>query len=137
MKQVAKRIAFALVPAVVIIGGAEMGLQGAGWPKLTEAFEHNEPFWLTPVDLENKSYHHKEIGGSFTVSTNTDGLRAPLHSRSKPDGTFRIMTLGCSTTFGWGVDDAESFPARLEQLILDGGYTHVEVINGMLTHQNG
>ena len=48
----------------------------------------------------------------------------------KPDGTFRIMTLGCSTTFGWGVADAESYPGVLQSLISDGGYEHIEVING-------
>jgi len=129
MNSGAKKALFALVPLLVVLGGTEIGLQQAGWPKPTVGFEHNEPFWLTPSDQESKSYSHKESGGSFSVSSNEDGLRAPLHAREKPDGTIRVMTMGCSTTFGWGVDDSESYPAKLERLISDQGNDSVEVIN--------
>ena len=37
------------------------------------------------------------------------------------------MTLGCSTTFGWGVDDDASYPALLDGLITD---EQTQVING-------
>ena len=126
----ARKALFALVPLVVVLGGAEMGLRASGWPKLTGSFEHNEPFWLTPADLQTKTYAHKESGGSFKVSSNADGLRFPLYSREKPEGTHRVMALGCSTTFGWGVDDDASYPAQLQRLITDQGYGAVEVING-------
>ena len=126
----AKKALFALVPLVVIMGGAEIGLRAADWPKPDGSFEHNEPFWVTPSDLNSKTYAHKESGGSFVVSSNADGLRVPLHSADKPDGTWRIMTLGCSTTFGWGVDDALSYPAHLERMIGDAGHANVEIING-------
>ncbi len=130
MSRWAKKALFALVPLVVVVGGVELGLREAGWPKLTAKFEHNEPFWVTPSGLQGKSYAHKESGRSFKVTTNEDGLRVPLHGREKPDGAFRVMTLGCSTTYGWGVDDAESYPAQLQQLIREQGHSHVEVING-------
>jgi hypothetical protein len=39
------------------------------------------------------------------------------------------MTLGCSTTFGWGVDDEQTYPARLEGILGQAGHA-VEVING-------
>ena len=40
------------------------------------------------------------------------------------------MTLGCSTTFGWGVADSETYPERLQFYLVDAGYTMVEVVNG-------
>lgn len=39
------------------------------------------------------------------------------------------MTLGCSTTFGWGVADQETYPARLEWYFHQDGLD-IEVING-------
>ena len=74
--------------------------------------------------------NHGEENTTFPVTTNDEGLRAPLHAPGKPAGKQRIMALGCSTTFGWGVTDAESYPARLEALIHEGGRPDIEVING-------
>ena len=37
------------------------------------------------------------------------------------------MTLGCSTTFGWGVADSETYPARLQHYLTQTGYGNVEV----------
>ena len=54
----------------------------------------------------------------FTITTNALGLRGgPI----TPKGTRRrILAIGDSTTFGWGIDDGETWPAQLET-ILNGG----------------
>ena len=57
----------------------------------------------------------------FTVSTNARGLRGPDFA-DKADG-FRILAYGDSVTFGWGVTEAESWPARLRAEL------GVEVVN--------
>lgn len=124
-----KRLLFALIPLVVVFGAAEMGLRAAGWPPVKGSFEHNEPFWTTDPDLDRFPMNHNEEATTFPVSTNTDGLRTP-HAMEKSASKRRIMTLGCSTTFGWGVQDAETYPAVLEQLIQRGGASNVEVVNG-------
>lgn len=67
---------------------------------------------------------------SFQVNSDAHGLRAPAHTVAKPEGVFRILLLGCSTTFGWGVADAETLPAQLEAQLRKSGYAHVQVING-------
>jgi hypothetical protein len=67
---------------------------------------------------------------SFQVNSDANGLRAPNHAVAKPKGVFRILLLGCSTTFGWGVADEESLPAQLEIQLKNSGYSNVEVING-------
>ena len=71
-----------------------------------------------------------EYASTFSVSSDQNGLRAPNHEVGADDDTFRIMALGCSTTFGWGVDDNETWPARLEDYLRASGHDNVEVING-------
>lgn len=124
-----RKILWSLVPLVVLYGGAELGLRAAGWPKPDGAFAHNQPFWVTDPNLDREPFPHREEGTTFRVSTNADGLRFPLHEVDKPPGVTRVMALGCSTTFGWGVDDEQSYPAVLESLLRADGY-RVEVING-------
>ena len=123
----AKKILFALIPLLVVILLGEAGLRASGWPEVTDAFEHNEPFWIVDPDLKDSPMPHQEEDTSFAVTTNSDGLRTP-HSMEKTKN-IRIMTLGCSTTFGWGVADPETYPSRLEQLFQKDGFD-VEVVNG-------
>jgi lysophospholipase L1-like esterase len=125
-----RRLLYSLIPVVVVFSAAELGLRGAGWPKVEAAFEHNSPFWTADPDLDEFPMNHGEENTTFPVTTNDEGLRAPVHAPDKPAGKQRIMTLGCSTTFGWGVADAESYPARLETLIHEKGRDDIEVING-------
>ena len=124
-----QKLGFSLVPLIVIGGAAELGLRQAGWPKVTSTFEHNTPFWVTDSSLQDKAFPHKEEKQVFRVSSNSDGLRAATAVRQKEEGALRVMTLGCSTTFGWGVDDQESYPAQLQSLIEASGMIQVEVIN--------
>lgn len=126
-----RRWLFALLPLVVLIGGGELALRAAGWPKKDpkREFTHGEVYWVEQGSLHLEAFPHKETGGSFRVSTDANGLRAPLHAEEKPADAFRVMTLGCSTTFGWGVDDEQTYPARLEGILNQAGHA-VEVING-------
>ena len=125
-----KRIFFSFIPVLALFLMSEIVLRLMDWPKITAAFEHNVPFWSTDPDLSNKKFAHKEEKTHFYVSTNEDGLRStsdkvtPLESNKK-----RIMTLGCSTTFGWGVSDQESYPSVLQELIQSKNPDY-EVVNG-------
>ena len=55
----------------------------------------------------------------FNVSTNSIGLRGPELEDPKPE--IRIACVGDSVTFGWGVSYEESYPARLERLLIERG----------------
>jgi hypothetical protein len=55
--------------------------------------------------------HHRYEG---LVGLNTRGYRGPLAKRKQP-GERRIVVLGGSTAFGYGVKWGEAFPAQLEQ----------------------
>lgn len=50
---------------------------------------------------------------AFLVSTNPLGLRGPEPSSRGP----RVLAVGDSVTFGWGVADEEAWPARLSALL--------------------
>ena len=120
-------------------------------------FEHSSVYWQDEADQDQAKRTHGErlfripktpevpycageeervaslkdrYPSFFQVSSDSRGMRFPQHSLEKPDGVFRILLLGCSTTFGWGVEDHESLPAQLETVLQSRGYSSVEVING-------
>ena len=67
----------------------------------------------------------------FRYAHNSFGWRGPEVTPDKPPGTFRILGLGDSFTYGAGVDVAETYLARLEQRLNARGPGHprVEVVN--------
>jgi hypothetical protein len=53
------------------------------------------------------------------VRTNSHGMRGRERSLDKPPGVFRIVGLGDSHAFGWGVAESETFYERLEALLTE------------------
>lgn len=53
------------------------------------------------------------------VSINALGLRGPLAPRERRPGVRRVVTLGDSYTFGVGVEDDETYPARLRDVLAE------------------
>ena len=76
--------------------------------------------------------------GGVRVGTNAEGLRAPVSFvRPKPRGVYRILLLGDSQTFGFGVEYEQTFGALLEREISEqAGATKVQVINTGLDAYN-
>jgi lysophospholipase L1-like esterase len=66
------------------------------------------------------------------IHIGSKGLRDKDYPYSKPEGTVRILTLGDSFTFGYGVSREETFSKALEELLgADPGRAAAwEVING-------
>ncbi len=63
------------------------------------------------------------------VKINSKGLRDKEYSYDKTEGIYRILVLGDSFTWGYGVETEEIFTERLEEMF-DG---NAEVINGGVT----
>jgi lysophospholipase L1-like esterase len=65
------------------------------------------------------------------VHINAHGSRGPEFSDEKPAGTIRILSLGDSRTFGWGLTDEETYSRRVQNLAQTyvGDGRKVEVIN--------
>ena len=63
-------------------------------------------------------------------SHNALGYRGPEIAIPKPQGAFRIVAMGGSTTYSTGTTAQESYPAFLQSILRDDySYRHVEVIN--------
>ena len=72
----------------------------------------------------------KPYFSSDKVTINAHGFRGRALSQPKPGGLARIVCLGCSTTFGLGVDDNATYPAVLEAFLRGRrGERRYEVIN--------
>jgi hypothetical protein len=64
------------------------------------------------------------------VTTNRHGMRDRERTIEKPPGTFRIVGLGDSIMFGWGVDHEETYLARVERALNEqGGGRRYEALN--------
>ncbi len=87
--------------------------------------------WAVEPDLEDQPFFHRELDGDFPVTTNSHGLRADELRPREGDEPLRVLTLGDSTTFGWGVANHETYAAYLEERIRQAHPGRdVQVING-------
>lgn len=100
---------------------------------------------LIPFTLKKNvnRFLHIAFTREFThfVSTNSQGTRGAEFSSEKPQDTYRILFLGDSITFGWGVEDNQVYPKVVENYLTkslkpNGKYKKVEVINAGFTDGN-
>jgi hypothetical protein len=73
-----------------------------------------------------KIYETSEFSVTATISA--QGLRNAVVAVPKPKGIFRILALGDSYTFGWGVEETDAWPQVLERQLKEK-YPFVEVVN--------
>lgn len=67
---------------------------------------------------------------AWTLDTNVAGFRGGAATRERKPGVLRVACLGDSSTYGWGLDHAESYPARLQALLDERlGAGRAEVLN--------
>ena len=64
---------------------------------------------------------------TYELSTNSLGLRGPELGEDDP-AVPRLLAIGDSVTHGWGVDEDESYPSVLQELLTDRGH-RVQVVN--------
>jgi len=63
------------------------------------------------------------------LRVNSRGLRSPEIAVPKPPGMHRVLVLGDSVTFGWGVAEEQNFSRRLEDALRKQLACPVEVVN--------
>jgi hypothetical protein len=86
---------------------------------------HSDYFYLAP---RQTAYHF-----NVSVSTNSLGIRNPEIQLDKADSQYRILALGDSHTFGFAVEEWETWPRLLEQKLKhsdDWRNRNFDVING-------
>ncbi len=97
-----------------------------------------EPGLPTGIGLYQRS--KSSIGFEYTpgwegihagarVHINAAGWRGKDFSPTKPAGTFRILGVGDSFTFGKAVDDDDVFLSQLERMLNNGGDHRFETLN--------
>ena len=125
-----KKLLFAAVLTILVIGGAEVACRLAGLGRKIPVAQHISR-WQTAPD-----------GTKFWVlkgpGYNREGMRDRDHAVDKPPGRFRIVCLGDSVTAGHGVALDQTWPFIFESYLNQMGLP-VEVFNvavsGWSTHQ--
>jgi hypothetical protein len=121
-----------LVSTIVAMTAAEIGLRLVN-PWGMEFFSLLPYHMQGMIDHPQLGYAHpRSISyqlGSNRVSLNSHGHRDDEMPVDKPAGEHRILILGDSVAFGWGVDQWEDFPARLEALLRNEQGDLWQVIN--------
>lgn len=118
---IGKRVAFALIPLVVLIVLGEVVVRVAGWdrPALQTVPLPEELAGIMRPDREllwSLKPDTKVVWRNTRVTINHQGTRGPEIAAKRP-GELRILSLGESTTFGVNVSDDETYSANLEALL--------------------
>lgn len=120
----------ALFAIVIAVGLCEVAARVA-FPAPPDRLR--EPRLLYQADPELGFFHVPDQQGWLDdgfATINGLGLRGAMPVMPKPAGTFRILAVGDSTTFGWGVNDDETWCAALERQFKEAHPDRrVEVVN--------
>lgn len=77
---------------------------------------------------------HQENAYNTQTQTNNFGFRVNATPEDvfdpKPDGAWRLITYGGSTTFCYNLSDAETWPAQLETILRQQHHSKDQVLNG-------
>jgi len=128
--------ALALAAGFLMLGGAEAVLRLWSAPFLTDQSgkfmrdvtailrRDGELFWVQRGNL-------RKVFFGVPVVTDEFGLRNPAGYIARPGDKdeFRILVLGASSSFGWGVPEELTYPRRLEGLLRAGSSRPVRVMN--------
>jgi hypothetical protein len=81
-----------------------------------------DPFALLYEPFGNFGYRerpgwHERYQNGAVAMFNAAGYRGPIVDTAKPPGTYRILLLGGSTTFGYGVNDDDTIDAHMRRLL--------------------
>jgi len=109
--------------ALVMLLLAEFGLRAASFAmnKVRGSTYDPELGWRLVAGITKKDYQWCD---QLPATTNSAGWRDAEHTLEKPNGVTRIVALGDSFTFGYGVDFGQRFTEFLEESM-----SRAEVIN--------
>ena len=125
-KNLAKNLALSATSFLLCLLLLELVLRFCGYGNVEIYAADPKLFWR----LKPNQHCYTKIGRK-PVRINSMGTRGAEFDLRKPLNTVRILSLGDSTAFGWGLSEDETYAARLEK-ILNANITngkHFEVIN--------
>jgi len=124
------KIGLALFTALMMVGVCELAAR-AVFPAPPNPTREPQIVYLSDHEIRYVNLPNQKgwIDDGF-VTINSLGFRGPEIRSPKPKGRFRVVVIGDSVTFGWGVGDTETFCAQLEGLLHKSfPYRDVDVIN--------
>lgn len=123
-KRLLQNLALVCASTVLFLVLLEIILRLAGYGNLVIYQPDPKLFWKP---LPNQScytkFDHK------TVHINSKGTRGEDFKEDKPKDVYRIISLGDSRTFGWGLSESETYSGLLERLLRNQFGNKFEVIN--------
>lgn len=125
-KRLLQNLALSAATLLLCLGVAEGILRLAGYGRLI-LYEPDPVLYWRPKP--NQQCFTKI--GRHPVRVNRHGTRGADFAVPKPAGVLRLLSLGDSRTFGWGLAEEQTYSARLQALLQDyvGDRRRVEVIN--------
>jgi lysophospholipase L1-like esterase len=132
-----------IVSILVSLAGVELVTRAV----IDDGMNFDLEMWKYARDIKRKSpiqslghEHTPNTSGKFmgaTVNINTMGLRDREYPQEKPQDGLRILMLGDSVTFGWGVEAVDTVAKKLEEKLNAGAENAgVEVINAGVGNYN-
>ncbi len=140
------RTVFLIVAGTLLLTefSARFALRWVKEPEQEVRFVFNE-VWSharNPFHMPDRGLFWRMIPGysEGLISINGEGFRGPAFAREKPAGTYRVVVLGDSVAFGYGVGEHATYARQLELLLNQGqsgapvgSRLRVEVINAGVT----
>ncbi len=135
LKFLRQAVATALI-SIAPLALLEGGLRLAGWPtdrvrSFSKLLNFDAQRWQEAIGVFRPNARATVMWPpelAYHVNINSLGLRGPEIERTPPPGRTRILALGDSMTFGYYLEEEETWPARLEALLRGAG-RDVEVVN--------
>jgi lysophospholipase L1-like esterase len=121
MKSTIKKISLSLLPAMLLLGLAEIGVRvlSLDKPSFVAGGSGLWPGSIVQADVElgwSLKPYSKANTPECEITTNSLGLRSP-EIGPKQKNEFRILSLGESSTFGIDVGDSETYSAFLQKFL--------------------
>ncbi|MEM7309717.1 MAG: SGNH/GDSL hydrolase family protein [Planctomycetota bacterium] len=120
MRKLLTKLAVALVALPLAVGAAEGLIYALDPHGISDGFNGNQyREELLELVLDTpRIYRHLPAKSAalrgFDVSTDSRGCRGPARDGAKAEATKRMLFLGDSVVFGWGVSDEDTFVALVE-----------------------
>lgn len=126
LKRLAQNLALSCVSFFIFLVLCEVALRIAGFGNLEIYQPDPLLFWRLKPNQDCFTKVDRK-----PVHINSKGIRGPEFEPQKPANTIRILSLGDSTTFGWGLSDEETYSRLLEKFLGEKtkGKPRVEVLN--------
>lgn len=126
LKNALKNLALFGFTFLLCVALTELALRILGFGNVEIYEPHPQLYWRLKPNQDCSTKIDRK-----PVQVNSHGTRGREFSAAKPLGTLRIISLGDSRTFGWGLSEAETYSGLLEKQLQEqfGAAKKVEVIN--------